>query len=668
MKVFKHIVIPVIVLTGLLFGSCKPQVEEVTAPTASVTVDEISRTSVTFTITSADAQDYAYSIVEKGSEAATAEELFQTGENGMFESGKVIVTREDLEGDKEYTLCYAVRKINPLVYSELYTTDLSTAIPYTEMLTLDKVGYTDYTYHVEVPEGANVKHISIKRLDFEAIQAIIGDYGDVTYSMYLATFGHVITESSDITIDKCAKTALDDDLFVYSGTDYILMAGVVGSDDKIVEESMEVIEFSTKKAEELPFNISIEVEAFSNKVIAKITPDEGITSYRVRIDSRKEYDYVGGEGEDHLKSFVIGPWYDESNMYTEAAEITSTGLRPLGDYVVGVVAFDAENGEKLVTYEFKTTEPVGPVPTIELTQVTPSDNSPWKSAAVNAKIANTIEIRGGFFPKKSLDDGLAAGNSLDVLVWNNGIVFTADELSAALSENGNTAEITELTPNTEYVYGVVAMNDEFVTTCDTLVFKTTVPPQTGGLVRFNMPGNYIASTTDTLGNVVTFPVTIATGANAETEAEYYTQNRLVCFGFGPEKDFPYVAPDAIGGDSTSKDYGPKWFIEFREGGKIIAPSTCVPGNTSELGWTMGLIGGKYAYMWGYGFRASGSTDACSIEYDVEVSEDGNTITIKGTKGEYGSTIYYPTMALATDTWWTDEVLFRCYSDLVLTRQ
>ncbi len=677
MKVFKYLALPVILLTGLFYTSCKPQDEnpdKTTPPTATIKIDELTRTSVTFTITTDDALDFAYTIIENGTAPATAEEIFESGESGMFEGKRVTITEDDLEGNKDYTLYVAVRKVNPYVYSEICSESLSTKIEYTEMLTLDKIGYTDFTYHVEVPEGKTVKHISIQRLDYEAIKAIIGDYGDVTYSMYLATFGHSITESQDVVIDRCSKTALDDDIFVYSGTDFILMAGVVGADDQIIEDQMQILEFTTQKAPESPYNIEVTVEPGSNKATVSITPESGIVSYRVRVDTKREFDYVGGEGEDHLKSFVIGPWYDESNMFTEAAEYYTTGLRPNTAYVAGVVGFDAENGEVFKQIDFVTGEPVGPEPVVTLTQVDPSDNAPWRTAAVNTKVEYTIEARGGFFDRQSFENAVANGYSVSDVVWNNGIPFSADQLSAALSANGCISEITDLEADTEYVFGITAMNDEYVTVCDTLIIKTAQLPGMLG-PYYDLLGDYIASTQDADGNTVTFPVTIATGVNAETTEEYSTLNRFVCLGFGPEDQFPYISPEEVGTDNPNADYGPKWFLEVKEGidgapNTLIAPSTCNPANTSEFAWAMAAYDAGYAYMWGYGVRPSSGkdTDANSIEFHVEVSEDGNTITIKGTMGEYGETIYYPTMAIASDPWWTDEVLFRCYSDLVLTRQ
>ena len=85
---------------------------------------------------------------------------------------------------------------------------------------------------------------------------------------------------------------------------------------------------------------------------------------------------------------------------------------------------------------------------------------------------------------------------------------------------------------------------------------------------------------------------------------------------------------------------------------------------------MGIFAGKTAYMWAYGKRTTSDreTDNASMAFEVEVSDDGNTITVKSATNSFGNAIYYPTMAAATSSWWTDELLFRCYSEIVLTRQ
>ena len=117
--------------------SCKgpqqeePQDDPVVAPTATVEVNALDRTSVTFTISSDSPGDYAWAIVHGTDKVTSAEALFSTGHSGMFDaSQKVEVKYNELEGGNEYRLYYAVRKINPYVYSELYVEPLSTDVPY----------------------------------------------------------------------------------------------------------------------------------------------------------------------------------------------------------------------------------------------------------------------------------------------------------------------------------------------------------------------------------------------------------------------------------------------------------------------------------------------------------------------------------------------------------
>ena len=119
----------ILIATGFIIAaafaaiSCKgpqqedPQEDPVVAPTATVEINALDRTSVTFTISSDSPGDYVWAIVPETEKIASAEELFSNGNSGMFTSAqKVEVTYNELEGGNEYSLYYAVRKINPFVY------------------------------------------------------------------------------------------------------------------------------------------------------------------------------------------------------------------------------------------------------------------------------------------------------------------------------------------------------------------------------------------------------------------------------------------------------------------------------------------------------------------------------------------------------------------------
>ena len=85
---------------------------------------------------------------------ADAEALFERGPVRYFEGEKTVkVDLNDLAGDTEYNLYVAVRNINPLVYSDLASEVIDTHVPYTEMITLESVGLTSFSYHIMKPEG-----------------------------------------------------------------------------------------------------------------------------------------------------------------------------------------------------------------------------------------------------------------------------------------------------------------------------------------------------------------------------------------------------------------------------------------------------------------------------------------------------------------------------------
>ena len=186
---------------AMLMSSCSDDDKKETPipepPKFSVAIGDVERTSVEFSVSSAEAADYAYLIAEKGTaNIASAEELFEQGTSSMLESTTTKVSSIDVEGDKEYELFVATRRINPYVYSEVKSFDFSTDVPYTKLVTLNRIGYTDFSYHVKVPEtGANVKHLVVRKNDYEGVKSILGGLTEVTEEIYLKVFGALINLS-----------------------------------------------------------------------------------------------------------------------------------------------------------------------------------------------------------------------------------------------------------------------------------------------------------------------------------------------------------------------------------------------------------------------------------------------------------------------------------------
>ncbi len=645
--------------------------------------DAVQRTKVTFTIVSADASDYAYVLVENDAQPITnPEELFETGITGMLEDGKATITTTDIEGDKEYVIYSAVRRINPYVYSDVDVTHLSTTdIPYTELVTLNKVGTRTIDYHVEYPaEGAaKVKHLVVKKADYEDVVRLIGGLGEINERLYLEAFGHETTESHDHHAEDIEYNVFGDTYsHIHPGTPYLLLGGACRTEGKkdILEEDFQMVEFETRKAPEAPYDFEVSITTTSTSANILVKPATEYVEYRMVIGTRDEFYYDCGGDKTKERNLVIGFWDDSQNtpkrIYKGEQEVEMKGLVPNSTHIVAIVAFDELGREKYIYQEFLTGEPVGPKPELTVTEVEPEVAAPWSTKAFQVKTSYAAELRAGFWLKSSIDQALNNGNSLASIIVSNAPTCSADQVAQSMTDEGVVFETSDLQPMTEYVFAVYVRNEEYVSAVESVSFTTEELPKVGGQMRKNMPGKYTATALDEDDNVVTFPVTITTGPDETAAAQYDGQNRLVACGFGPESKFPFKSPadliaDGADADAAYKNYGPKWFIEFASDTECYVPMARSDKSSGSYLWTMGQVNGVDAYMLGIGQHPSTGRDlsAYSEQFPIEVSADGKTITVKGVVEASGAT-YYPFMG-APGSWGRNTFYFRSYSDITLTK-
>ncbi len=634
---------------------------EPTAPVASITVSEVSRTSVTFKIASDAPGDYAWAIVPAGQTITTAEDLFGDNyNNGMFDDNNVVtITYNQLEGNKEYSLYYAVRKINPYVYSELKSEDISTVFGYEEMITLEKATPTAISYHIEMPEDAKAyRHMIVDYNDYLYFQALVG----VTYESYLSAFGLGADKSQTFDYEWKQMDGWDNyATYFYSDTKYLILAGKSESTDidaQVSAADVKVYEFTTPKAEECPYDVEIEVSDVTS-ISAKVTltPEEGVDKYRAYIMSEADYEAFLFEGEEMVRRAVIGPWDDKSTEYDSAQEFSLQGLIPESNYYVCIVAFDEDMREVYIEDVFTTTEPVGPAPEIETTEVETAE--PWNSAVMNLKLRNTSSATAFVHTKYAVDQVLnAPGNedlTMDVVIRNNGVALSSDVLAKALTEEGADLMFSNLSPNTEYVYAIMATNIEHVSTVHVYSFTTGAEPTIETGLFGKLQGEYTAKITDVNGVPHTFDVTITDGVNDATRESYKAQNILVCLGFDPcgvEYHSPQDLIDkgwAKTEEEANKNYGPKWFLEIDENDKIttfkhaVAASNYDPVNdvtikdySAEGEDPMASFNGQTIWFKGTFNRYYASKDryeqqATTLIHDVDYNEETGSLTVKPVK-------------------------------------
>lgn len=557
----------------------EPEPEEPVAPIASIKVDDLSRTSVTFTIVSDSPGDYAWTILPADQNVSDAEKLFEEGKTGMFGATRSVeITYNELEGGNEYTLYYAARKINPYVYSELGTEEISTEFGYEEMITLEKVTTSEISYHIEKPEDAAAyRHMIVDYNDFLYFQALVA----VTHNSYVSAFGHTDTESKTfenkwVQYDGAGTYPT----YIYSDTEYLVIAGgceKAEMDSQVSASDVKFIKFKTPKAEECPYDVKIEVSDITS-LSAKITltPEEGVDRYRVFPMSETDYESFLFEGEEMIRRVVIGPWEDTSTEYTGSTVLEMNGLMPNSNYYICLVAFDKDMREIYIEKTFTTTEPVGPAPEIAVSQIEHAE--PWNNATLNVKVKNAVSALHFLHTKQAVDNVMnAPGNedlTMDVVIRNNGESLSGSAMNLALTEEGLTMTYGELSPNTEYVYAIMATNEEHVSTYELYNFKTEAEPVIETTLFDKLKGEYSATIKDHNGKSHTFDVTITDGVNDATREAYKAENILVCLGFDP-CGVKYHSPQDLldKGWATTKEeanlnYGPKWFLEVDENDNI----------------------------------------------------------------------------------------------------
>ena len=639
----------------------EPEPEQPTAPVSSISILDLSRTSITFKIGSDAPGDYAWAILPAGEKIEKAEDLFGTAyNNGMFDETNIAtITYNQLEGNKEYALYYAVRKINPYVYSEIKSEDISTVFAYEDMITLEKATPTAVSYHIEMPEDAKAyRHMIVDYNDYLYFQALVG----VTYDSYLSAFGLGADKSQTFDYEWRQLDGWDNyATYFYSDTKYLILAGKSESTDidaQVSAADVKVYEFTTPKAEECPYDVEIavsDVTSISAKVT--LTPEDGVDRYRAYIMSEADYEAFLFEGEEMVRRAVIGPWEDKSTEYRSAQEFSLEGLVPESNYYVCIVAFDKDMREVYIEDVFTTTEPVGPAPEIETTEV--ETEEPWNSAVMNLKLRNTSSAIAFVHTKYAVDQVLnAPGNedlTMDVVIRNNGVALSSDVLSKALTEEGADLMFSNLSPNTEYVYAIMATNIEHVSTVHVYNFTTGAEPTIETGLFGKLKGEYTAKITDVNGVPHTFDVTITDGVNDATRESYKAQNILVCLGFDPcgvEYHSPQDLLDkgwAKTEEEANRNYGPKWFLEIDENDKIttfkhaVASSNYDPVNdvtlydySAEGEDPMASFNGQTIWFKGtfnkyYASKDKYEQQSTTLIHDVTYNEETGSITVKPVK-------------------------------------
>lgn len=668
-------------LIPILIG-CKEKtiIEKENEPTNNTEIVDVSAERVTFFIESDNATEYAYILGESTLENITAEALFlkatEEGSTGEFnleqpsDKVKIEITLK-VRRNKEYKLYTAVKKEK---YSDVALVEFNTSFDYTEPITVENIEPRSFTYHIKREQGWNsYKHCVVRKVDYIAVRNMLAGLVDVTPASYNESFGHLSSEDITVDLDKCFKDGDSEaqEWGIYPDACYMIIASPVDEEGRVIGGISIVKEFNTAKAPESEGKIAIEITAVSSvSASIRFTPDAQITEYYYTVLTKKDYKQILDEG---LESVKAAAYMTYENPESSQVTYDLTDLVPNTEYVIMAGGFDDNEAEFFDhSHTFKTEAPSGPVSeiTIEKTGITAN------AADFNVKVTNCSDLRIVCATKKAVDDVLVY-HSLETAIYQNGIFCEEQDLNKALSAQGLDVHYDNLEANTKYVFGVAATNPEKVLTIDTVEFVTEPLPLAGEEYREKLPGEWICEYIDQNDNHYSFKVTIAEGVSEATTRDYMNDNRLVILGFDP-CGVDYHSPEDLiekGYASTMEEaeanYGPKWFLKFRQDGSITTPYSHPNEYDYALNWNMLNFDGKQYWMPGIAMASKGESTVCK-GFDVEVSDDFNTITIKPFYHKFvyedSYRAYYPGVMSSENCYYpTDKVLLYTTDNVILKR-
>ncbi len=410
---------------------------------------------------------------------------------------------------------------------------------------------------------------------------------------------------------------------------------------------------------------------------------------------------TGGEVSDVSIKFTIVPENAEKVAYMvleEGAEVpdaetimsrgkkgtatkertyTEQGLTAQTTYVVVAAASNGEKFSEVEQISITTSEKVY-VPTITLTE---------ESTLISLAVF-TIEVKDA---DKAAYVCVKKGATLP-----DAAGILKDGASVSISE-AQTIKLSGLEGNTEYIVAAAASHGETLSDVKQLAIKTV----TGGIsnelkalvgewtasmkMRTTTADGYVtANTTD-----VTFPVTITTGVNDWTNDWYAINNVLMCKGFMDMSDYSidYLMNNKGFSELEASLYcGPKWFITYLSDERtfLVPNGYNVYDKTGSDVFNSGYVeaqGGdeyiSYVFARSIGGGKEGGDVGGPSSFEVEVSADGNTITVKSYADESNPQIvYYPSFCSFDRETRTQATFWGAYkngctlggSDIVLTRK
>ena len=616
-------------------------------PVITLAQIEVSSNSFTFEVKTTAAGTLGYIAVPEDFKAPTIDEMFAANTVEVTDTKRI--TLENLNDNAKYKLYAILRASEGGVLSapkniKFSTPDDGIASP----ITIHSATYDTIKFSIDIAGSYVFQCIDKSEVEKE--------YG-ITIEEYISTLGIGIPESGPIDVEWVNGGKYGTyDMFVRPDADFYVVAAIASGQEVVGDIFYKTVH--TPKRPEAKAKVKLVLsDVTSHSVNIKTTPDSSTSEYIIYVRDKKwSDDIIEKHGEATLASTVdkavgIGAW-----KLTAANEAVWNGLAPSVEYACHLLTKDKDGNQTLEIFPFTTTEPTMAAPVVEAS-LTNHQTDGHNKLNVNIFSEDAARVMFAFNTKADVDAVRNTYQYTDAeIVENYGMELSAEQVEA-IRTTGLTLVQEDLFPEVEYIALISVLNVENtattkVTTKATKVKATPTRVESDlftsllgewkvsyDLIQYNMKAVRINGAI----------VTIAKGADSDTEEYYRSQNRLVVQGWpfnvlsdGTHKPQPYYSPSDLkeldkywmnNSGLAMRDYGPKIFLEIAEGDVVTVPSER----------------GEYLYNWSsdgtfyfYGADLDNEFTAPAT-FPVTISEDGNTITISECKSgeEFGYGIYYP---------------------------
>ncbi len=475
------------------------------APKVTVTLGAVGENSIELQLLGENADEMAYMCVKEADDTGKPEAIT------IFSEGTTVLVAEEavpqrimpLDPETRYVIYAAARKQD--TYGAVKTVRATTT-SHEQILSFISSSKTDFTYQIVMPDGATCYHTYFEGWFFEyelsMAMEVEGEKFDMSVFLWnlLADYGYEETYSRQITWRAGAENSLRNHVaLLVPGKKYYAVASLFDTENTMWSGVPEAIDFEMAPGGTSSATIEATVtEITSERAVVRMECPEDVCFYYYNLFEKTQYDAFKAEkGERGMMDYISEYGYPATNTYTD-----TWGVDPGKSYMLGIYGVD-RNGDEF----FSELETAAPELIPELyVEMMPYDRElqgyhDYDSFLLNVAPMNfpdldpsQIVCMAAPMDRATFDSYLDAfglgGSSLEDLeadpmtlyyMFNGSILFPLyndAEIESIETKGYFERIVTDLTPDTEYVYIAMALNGEqFV--CNIATARTAASPVTG---------------------------------------------------------------------------------------------------------------------------------------------------------------------------------------------